>query len=611
VFVKRNGALGMGANNVASGGTLGFRTHVGWTLNYNHADVQAIQVSGLGAVRAWGQPAVGAIYHDGGNNIFTGDIQLLGHTTIGARGDAGGLTLSGQITGNYWFGKVGSGLITLSNANNNWGGFTEIFGGVLRITHNNAIPSRIYLKGGILELGGGNFQRTLGSGIQWGEGSGLYPNGGGFSAFGGNRTVSILNAQGNLANLTWGTGGFVGNNNALLLSSRYANAIIDFKNPINLNSGTREVRVERGHTNAYAIISGSVTGTGGNLLVKTGPGMLWFQGGIGSEVRIDEGAVRGYIENALWINGGVLGLDSNYIRPLGGSGGGSTRWIGSGGFAAYGGDRLVRFNNGDTLNWGNWGGTTNFVENGQELRFGHYTADGTVGWFNPINLGFFARIHVEQGRNSEVADVVFAGALSSPASFGDGGTGELTIKGNGRMDLRSASTSLEVGVINVYGAELRLNLGGRIDAGNNPHHTVSLAYGGTLTLDNLGNYNSTTGGLYVENRLPYSAVDSSSIDLQGGTFRFWGRSRGDSKQQLSGLILNRGANTIDIQNNSTGTSSFTEVRAGNLFYFNFGPRPTLNYITNTENFSKARLSFANWDSTATRHRTAASYELSY
>jgi len=200
VFVKRNGALGTGANVVANRGTLGFRSHAGTTLNYNHTDVQPIQVNGPGAVRAWGQPEVGAIYHDGGGsptnlNTFTGDIRLIGHTYFGARGDVGGLHLSGKITSNsssnwpngYWFVKVGPGLVALSNPNNAWLR-TYIYGGVLRITNNNALPAGnlILGGGGILELGSGNFSRSLGTGsnqVRWSS------FGGGFSAYGANREV--------------------------------------------------------------------------------------------------------------------------------------------------------------------------------------------------------------------------------------------------------------------------------------------------------------------------------------------------------------------------------------------------------------------------------------
>jgi len=112
VFVKRDRALGKGANLVASGGTLGFRSHGhGPLLTYN-SPAQAIQVSGTGAVRTWGKPAVGAIYHDGGNNRFFNDITMTGDTWFGARGDQGGLLLGGLISGaNYSFTKVGLGLI--------------------------------------------------------------------------------------------------------------------------------------------------------------------------------------------------------------------------------------------------------------------------------------------------------------------------------------------------------------------------------------------------------------------------------------------------------------------------------------------------------------------
>jgi len=222
-FIKRNNALpgtGITSNGpkaiVVSGGTLGFRSHGhGPALNYssNHR----IQVQGQGAVRQWGRPPVGALYNDGGQNTFRGDIQMLGDTWFGSRGDRnGGLTLTGQITGGYSFTKVGPGLITLTNTANSWTGTTVILGGVLRVPSRNstALPStsNILFSGGILEFGrAGNtisdvlLAYTLGSGagqVAWANANG------GFSNFtpgnvgtNGAFYVGLLNSSGQIGQL--------------------------------------------------------------------------------------------------------------------------------------------------------------------------------------------------------------------------------------------------------------------------------------------------------------------------------------------------------------------------------------------------------------------------
>jgi len=605
VFIKANAALGTGANLLAHGGTLGFRSHAGTTLNYTAANTERIDARGPGAVRAWGQPAVGAIYHDGGGNAatgalntFTGDIRLIGHTYFGARGDAGGLHLSGKITSNsstnwpdgYWFIKTGPGLIALSNPNNAWLR-TYIYGGVLRITHNNALPTGnlILGAGGILELGSGNFSRSLGAGsnqVRWSS------FGGGFSAHGANREVKITDSNGNTANLTW----FVGDA-PLLLSSRYANAVIDFKNPINLGSGDREIRVERGSPNAHAVISGAITGSGSRRLVKTGPGLLHLTGGIDNTlVRINEGALlinnqptTGQIE----LNGGVLGLNTDFTRNIG-TGAGTIRWTGSGGFAAYGGDRTVKLNNSTaSINWGGTNATSNFLGANDILKFGHYTATGTVIWHNTLNLNMTngnpsRTIHVERGRDNNIADVVFNSQITASQAKDWRFPTSLRISGNGRMDIAVDNPNFNPDDIYITGVELRLIQAGSISAGN---HQIHIFPGGTLTLDNMGTHNSTTGGSFNNDRI----YNNAQVFLYAGTLRYIGYANGTSKERVGPLYLRRGSSTVDLQHIATRINLFTELAFRRL---NVDGDSVFNYVTNTENFSKVRLSFANWDADA-------------
>lgn len=611
VFVKRNKALGSVNSylTIDYGGTLGIRSHVGESLNYS--EQATLNVSGPGAVRALGRPAVGAIYHDGGGsptdlNQFAGTIIMTGDTTFGARGDAGGLLLSGEVYSSTYpsndsFSKVGLGLITLSNPNNDWTGSTIIWDGVLRTAIDttfgappgSAIPtfSTIYLKGGILELGDTNFNGVLGSKIQWGDDFGNDASGG-FSAFGGNRSVEIQNWAGGLAWLTWGAGGFVGNNRALLLSSRYANAQIDFKNPINLGNGSREIRVERGHTDAHARLSGAITASGFGRLVKTGPGMLWLTEPIDYQVQVNEGVLRGTLgggfgNSNLRLSGGVFGLDSDFTGSLG-TGPGQVIWgsdfglPASGGFAAYGGDRIVRLNN--TPFWADIAGHPGFVQPDQELRFGHYTADGTVIWDKELSI---ERIRVERGRNPNVADVRFTQAILPEWFSGS----EIRFVGDGRADI----TSHIARTTHVSGVELRLHDGGMI-SGNNVF--LNILNGGVVTLDNL------TGSNHPDRLNDSSKV---SVFLSGGTLRLWGQPNGTSQELADPLLLQSifqsspgtlaASNTIELKHNSTGISDFTELRFAFLYKEDFF---TLNYRTYDrfnailEDFSKARLSFTFW-----------------
>jgi len=560
VFVKRDRALGKGANLVASGGTLGFRAHVGATLNYN-GPTQTIQVSGLGAVRTWGKPAVGAIYHDGGINRFWRDITMTGDTWFGARGDQGGLLLNGEIfSKDYTFTKVGLGMISLGNESNHWGA-TVIRDGVLRITDPKALSSgNLNLNGGILEIGSDRvFWRDLGTGanqVYW-------TADGGFSAVGTRREV-ILNSR---ALLSWGRDGFlvpVGQRQ-LLLSSRYANAEITFMNPTNLGRTWWTVRVERGMTiQGYAVIAGAISSTGisndGIGFYKTGLGLLWLAGEhtYYDKTGIHDGAIGGIpdssrIEFAGYgppgSRGGVIALREDFTRTIQQSLGPYVSWhddAKGGGFAAYGGDHMVRLNNSTSLIY--WSSYP-FVGIHQTLKFGHYTSDGTILWDKQIGLAFdFVRwgqvnlnrkINVERGipaRAANRADVSFIQAIS-------GTGGSLTIQGDGRMDIAVDNPDLNLTAINIFGAELRLQQQGRI-ADYATH--FYLKNGGTLTLDNLGTHKATIGGQHSADRIH----NDSDITLNASTLRYWALPPTNNITDLEsvGLItLADGANALDLK----------------------------------------------------------------
>jgi len=556
--IKANGALGTGTNTVvaggnplAGGGTLAFRSHVGSTLNYTAA-AQTVHVSGAGAVRTLGRPGVGAIYHDGGDNTFVGNITISGSTYLGARGDAGGLTLSGVISGSGFLYKIGSGLIELTNANNAAFSRLSIDEGVLRVTDPAHLASPIWFGGskllfpntnGILELSGSLTDVTLALGTGAGQ---VYWNGrGGFSAFGGDRKVT-LNVPGGI--LRWGRRGHpTGSGGGLLLSSRYADSKITLNNSIDLY-GYIPIYVARGSTlDARAEISGALTGSEG-WFHKVGAGRLDIIGTntYSMPTDISDGVLVGHIPDAsnLYLGGGVFGLKSDFTRDIG-SGAKQIRWeIGrSGGFAGYGGDNAVRLN-GTTvqIDWE----TNHFVKTGDELRFGHYTADGTVLWDKQLGLGTAQHraINVERGIPAAAAnraDVSFTQAIS-------GTGGALTIKGDGRIDISVDNPDLKLGEIQVNGAELRLQQAGRIAA---QATNFVLKNGGTLSLDNLGTHKATTGGSYEGDRIH----DGSKITLNASTLRYWGSDLGTSEEEVGTVTLDGGANTIEVQNSGSAPAT--------------------------------------------------------
>ena len=165
--------------------------------------------------------------------------------------------------------QTGNGTTALSGANT-YTGTTYLEGGVLRLDSAFALPSLSHLRldGGVLGLNSGDFTRSLGTGasqVDWNSSSG-------FAAYSANRKVNL---GGTGALVTWGAGGFVLDNDSLLLGAQDANKTVTFVNSIDLGLKSRMVNVTRGNAGVAsdAILSGTLLGTAGSL-IKAGYGTL-------------------------------------------------------------------------------------------------------------------------------------------------------------------------------------------------------------------------------------------------------------------------------------------------------------------------------------------------
>jgi len=562
-IIKSGGGLGSGSNTVHSGGSLAWRTHLGGFL-YTNGVPAPIEVEGMGVIRQAGTLPVGAIYHDGGPSLVRDQILLTGDTWFGARGDQeGSLTLQGKISdggAGHAFIKVGPGLIVLNvdwsastdpTKRHTWGK-TILRDGVLRLASEWALPAaNLEFDGGTLELSWSpnSFTRDLGIGtgqVQW-------TGDGGFSASASNNTVTLNGGSG----LTWGQQYFVQDGHALLFGSRYGMGnSLTFTNALDLGTSAtgshREIRVAE---TGIGKLTGTLTGTNSSTgLLKTGHGLLHLAGEntYTGDTVVAGGALRGDIPSLSRIvfDGGVIGIDSDFNRLLGSATAGRVRWQGDGGFAAYGGgDRFVSWGNPTTP--ATWGSTAFFVGNGHALRFGHSTADGTVFWDKPLNLGSGARtIYLERStanKNNNRADVVFNRALSSTAAA------TLTLIGDGRLDIAVANPGFAAAQINIFGAELRLHGYGKLDASP---ISFLIKHGGTLWLNDRGDHQSgDTGGISVENRLN----PNSDIILAAGNIIASPTADSTSQQNLGRLTLASGANEVTLEQGSPSILIFKEL----------------------------------------------------
>lgn len=214
-----------------------------------------------------------SIYHMGTGKLTIADNIYLGRTTtdgfffIGAQGGLvdfkGRVVATNASTNAAAFGVNGdivarisgtTDTIRFDNATSGVGSSTIRLGG-----------------GGVFELGKAealtrNLTTTQAAGaIRW-------TGDGGFSAFGGDRTVNFSGGVSSL--VTWGSGGFVPDDNALMLSSQYSDSTIEFQNPLALGRLQRVVQVANGSAAVDARLSGVLSSglTGG--LVKEGAGTL-------------------------------------------------------------------------------------------------------------------------------------------------------------------------------------------------------------------------------------------------------------------------------------------------------------------------------------------------
>jgi T5SS/PEP-CTERM-associated repeat protein/autotransporter-associated beta strand protein len=376
--------------------------------------------------------------------------------------------LSGSISGTGGLAKNGFGGLELTSENT-YTGTTYLNEGLLRLSHPQAIPGGTGAVGGtgnmviashaILELATGNFLRPLGTGP--GQ---VQINGGGFGAYGADR---IVNFGGNSAQVKWGQPGFLQDTNAFFeLGSSTANALVDFQNPLDLGTydgNTHTIGIRNGSAAMDARLSRVISGN--NLLAISGNGALeftaanTFTGGIvlsGGILRLSNPQA---LPGGTGVTGGLDHLNLNYgagsIIELAstdffcglGNGAGQIRINGSGGFSAYGANRIV-----------NLGGQSEQVSWVQS-----YFINSSSGWFvlsspianamvdfqNPIDFaGDVRTVLVNNG--SAIIDARLSGTLS-------GAGGGLKKTGDGTLELTAnssytGSTIISAGTLLVNGS---------------------------------------------------------------------------------------------------------------------------------------------------------------
>lgn len=462
--------------------------------------------------------------------------------------------------------------------------------GALSPNTNLSLTGGSNANGAILGLGTGvtSFTRPLGLPSAFLTGGAVeFTGGGGFAAYGGNKSVNLGGAG---ATVTWGIGSFVPATKNLLLSEINSDGTLDFQNPINVAGvAARIINVADGSAAIDAVLSGGITDSAsGGSIRKNGDGTLQLTtvNSYTGQTIVAGGSLRLDIAGALpgsplsLQGGGVIGLgigNDTFIRPLGNGAGQVTTSGTGGGWAAYGSTKTVLLNN-DANYTMVWGTANQFTATQLVLSDGG--ANATIDFQNKIDLNGVARtIQVRNG--SAAIDGKISGVIS-----GTGSANTLTKTNPGTLELSAANTYGGTTSIN-SGVVLLTNLTsipGGITGGN----TANIIFGGNgngtigLGINDFTSGLGTGAGLVdLGTSAGFAAFYTSrAVNLGGSSAQVtWRNSTSDpgnfvvSSLRLSDVVadatvdfqnpidLNAGARTVDVSN---GTASTDAVLSGIL-----------------------------------------------
>jgi len=360
-----------------------------------------------------------------------------------------------------------------------------------------------------------------------------------------------VNVGGSGASLTWGS--TVGTNivGTLKFGSATATNVVTFVNPIALGSSTRTVNVDDNTATAadYAVMSGSISGTGG--LTKTGAGTLALTATntYTGTTTISAGALRANnaagISNSsyLSLNGGVLESNGStavsFTRGLATSGSGKFAFgTSGGGFSA--GPAAMTVNIGGSSSAVTWGTTvgTNLVGT---LKFGSTTAANVTTLVNPIALGTSTRtVNVDDNISTTADYAVMSGSIT--------GTGGLTKTGAGKLYLSNAA--------NTYSGATTVSAGLLTATSTAVRNAITVSSGGAFSPGlNIGS--ATTGAATWSSGGKYSFEIMSGTGTAGTNWDLWTASSVTASSTFTIAAITESSNGVTgLMSNFTNTSSY-------------------------------------------------------
>jgi autotransporter-associated beta strand protein len=319
------------------------------------------------------------------------------------------------------------------------------------------------------------------------------------------------------------------------------------------------------HQHSTGVVTIDSAGATTTALYKGGAGTLALttRGGSGA-LGIYEGALRANgatvysAGNTVLGGGGVLELGAaGTFTGATGTAAGQIRWIGDGGFSAFGAERTVQIGgNTNTLTWG----ATDFVPDDNALVLSNVKSDNTVNFQNGLDFGTQPRL-VRVANGSAAIDAKLSGVLSG--NYGGG----LYKTGAGTLELTAANTYR--GETSINAGTLRVSGGGSINQSqrvlvNNAsaqlNYNSSTALTAPLqvtagTISGTGSI-SASGGVSIGTGAILSPGNSPGIQAYT-TLHAWAPG-GTYKWELNALTGSPGTNW-DLVNVTSGTFSLGEL----------------------------------------------------
>ena len=514
-IVQINGGSGMGATAIAIVDLTTGDSRYGQVTNivitsygsgYQSNDALSINLVGGGALQAaqlgtfsFGtNSAAGGLVKLGagmltlaGNNTYGGSTIISNGTLqVGINGNSGTLGVGGVLDyGTLIFSRGdtvytnsapidgtgavinnGTGMVTLAGLNTYSGG-TWISNGVLQFNSPNSIPT----SGGLIAIATNGVAALNFAGIQNTLNTYFDPN----NTFG---TIALTTNSANDSVIDLST---VPSTNFFL----GALGVVNFTGSLVANGNSiYQLGGGGGVLTITSVLTDGGLNQNGVVIGGASPvGVVWLQGTNtygggtfinGGVLRADEGVGLSPFGN-LVINGGVLEISTNFVRPLGNiSGADVVQVIGGGGFSSYGGTgAVVNIGGGGILSWG----SANF--NPTNLILNAATASTNLTFANGLNLGANNRT---VSVYSLTAPVTISGNITN-GSFSKSGPGTLVLTGNnGNGATYIDGGTLQIGVNNTLLTNSMIAFG---DVTNNPNG------GGTL---DLSLFNQTVGTLSVQ-----------------------------------------------------------------------------------------------------------------